>query len=360
MASSCFVIAEAGINHNGNRDFAFQLVDAAIEAGADAVKFQTYITEHLVARHAPKAEYQKKTGSSHESQYEMLKKMELSCELYHQLLAYCKHNKIVFLSTAFDFESLNFLSRDLSLKTLKISSGDITNGPFLLSHAMTGCDIILSTGMATLAEIEQALAVIAYGFLPEKDRDCKLSYQSFFRAYCSEEGQRLLEQKVTLLHCTTEYPAPVADVNLNAIDTLRKSFKLKTGFSDHSEGIVIPIAAVSLGADIIEKHFTLDRNLPGPDHKASLEPLELKKMIAAVRIVEKALGNGLKHPAASEMANRDIARKSILASVDIKAGELFSETNITVKRPGFGKSPMEFWRVLGTKSLKDYCAEEFI
>jgi len=354
-----YIIAEAGVNHNGNRKMAFQLVDAAIEAGADAVKFQTFKAENLVTKNADKAEYQKKITDNAETNFEMLKKLELSHDLHHELIEYCRKNKIEFLSTAFDLESLDFLTNCLNLKTLKIPSGEITNGPLLLAHAKIGCNLILSTGMATLGEIEDALGVLAFGLI--NDNSLKPSKAVFQQAYLSTEGQKILKDKVTILHCTTEYPAPPNEINLNAMQTMRNAFGLQTGYSDHSEGITIPIAAVAMGAAVIEKHFTLDRALPGPDHKASLDPDELKAMVKSIRIVERSMGDGLKGPMISELKNRPIARKSLIAAKDIKQGETFTTENMTVKRSGVvGISPMEYWELVGNVAKIDILQDALI
>jgi len=354
-----YIIAEAGVNHNGNPDLAFKLVDAAVEAGADAVKFQTFKTESLVTKNAVKANYQKQKTDFNESQFDMLKKLELTYETYHKLFAYCKNKGIEFLSTAFDLKSLDFLAKDIGLRTLKIPSGEITNGPFLLAHAQTGCDIIISTGMATLGEIENALEVIAFGLM--YDLDTKVSSRADFQeAYLSVQGQQLLQEKVTLLHCTTEYPVPPEDINLPLMHTMYQAFGLKTGYSDHSEGIAVPIAAATLGAVLVEKHFTLDRDMRGPDHKASLEPYELKEMIAAIRIIEQVIVDRVKGPMPSELKNRSVARKSLVAATNIDKEDVFSEQNLAIKRPGIGISPMEYWDMLGTKAQKSYSVDEVI
>jgi len=346
------VIAEAGVNHNGSSEMAFLLVDAAVEAGADAVKFQTFKAENLVTKSADKAEYQKATTGVGESQYEMLKRLELSYEMHHQLIEYCKKKGIEFLSTAFDTDSLRFLVDDLGLTTLKIPSGEITNGPLLLEYAQTGCDLILSTGMATLGEVEEALGVIAFGLLSGKNSHIKICRAAFQQAYFSEQGQACLKEKVTVLHCTTEYPAPAKEINLNAMLTMHQAFGLKTGYSDHSEGITVPIAASAMGATLIEKHFTLDKALPGPDHKASLEPDELKQMVTAIRMVEQVMGNGVKGPMSSEIKNREVARKSLVATEEVLEGDEFTVRNLAIKRPGRGLSPMQYWDVLGTESSR--------
>ena len=346
-----YIIAEAGVNHNGNAEMAFQLVDAAVEAGADAVKFQTFKAESLVTKSAVKAAYQKKTTDSTETQLEMLKKLELSHDLHYELIKYCQDRKIEFLSSAFDLESLDFLANTIKLITLKIPSSEITNGPLLLEYAKTGCNLILSTGMATLEEIEWSLCVLAFGFI--SDNSIKPSKTAFQQAYFSTEGQKILKDRVTILHCTTEYPAPLKEINLNAMQTMRTAFGLKTGYSDHSKGITIPIAATAMGATVIEKHFTLDRTLSGPDHSSSLEPDELKVMIKSIRIVEKSMGDGLKGPMSSELNNIAIARKSLIATKNIKKGEIFTEDNMTVKRPGTGVSPMEYWDMIGKVAQSD-------
>jgi len=339
-----YIIAEAGVNHNGNRDMAFQLVDVAVKAGADAVKFQTFKTENVVSKSTDKAVYQKQTTDSSETHFEMLKKIELPHNLHYELIEYCREQKIEFLSTAFDLESLNFLANKLKLKTLKIPSGEITNGPLLLAYAKTGCDLILSTGMSTLKEIEGALQVLAFGLI--NDDTIKPSKISFQQAYLSTEGRQLLKKKVTVLHCTSEYPALPQDINLNAMLTMLTTFGLRTGYSDHSEGITVPIAATAMGAILIEKHFTLDKKLPGPDHKASLEPTELIAMVKAIRTVEQAIGDGIKGPTSSELNNKLIVRKSLIARENIKKGEKFTEYNMTIKRPGTGISPMEYWNLI--------------
>jgi len=358
--SKIHIIAEAGVNHNGSPEMAFQLVDAAVDAGADAVKFQTFKAENLVTKSADKAEYQKKTSGAGESQFAMLKRLELSHEMHHQLIEYCSSKGITFLSTAFDADSLHFLVDDLGLTSLKIPSGEITNGPLLLEHARTGCDLILSTGMATLGEVEEALGVIAYGLLASEGESDKPSREAFQQAYCSAQGQALLKEKVTVLHCTTEYPAPPEEINLKAMVTMQQAFGLKTGYSDHSEGITVPIAASAMGATLIEKHFTLNKSLPGPDHKASLEPDELTAMIKAIRIVEQSMGDGKKVPTLSELKNRQIARKSLVAVKDINLGEKLSEDNITAKRPGVGVSPMEYWDMIDKIAQSDIDQEGLI
>lgn len=352
------IIAEAGVNHNGSKDLAFQLVDAAHAAGVDIVKFQTFKAKNLVTKSAQQADYQIQNTGVTESQFDMLSRLELDYDTHKSLVAYCKNLGIEFLSTAFDKESLEFLVNDLSLKTLKIPSGELTNAPFVLEHARTGCDLIVSTGMANLAEIEAALAVIAFGLVADDSQTP--SQQAFEEAYNSDIGQKALKQKVTILHCTTEYPAPVNEINLNAMSTLRNTFHLATGYSDHSAGITIPIAATALGAQLIEKHFTLDKSMPGPDHKASLEPDELKDMVQGIRDVEMALGNGIKGPQPSEIKNKSVARKSLVAAQYIKAGDIYTEENLIIKRPGNGMSPNLYWSLLGKTANRDYLEGDLI
>lgn len=346
------IIAEAGVNHNGSEKLAFELVDAAYNAGADIVKFQTFKASNLVTATAEQADYQVTNTNKKESQLAMLSRLELSYDFHLELVEYCSKLGIEFLSTAFDSESLKFLVNDLKLKRLKIPSGDLTNAPLVFEHAQTGCDLIVSTGMATLAEIETALGVIAFGYIADKTE--QPSIQAFENAYYSELGQKLLKEKVTILHCTTEYPAPIQDINLKAMDTIANAFKLSVGYSDHSAGINIPIAAVARGATIIEKHFTLDHNMEGPDHKASLEPPQLQAMIEGIRNIELALGDGLKGPRPSEIKNKPIARKSLIADKVITKGTVFSEDNITTKRPGSGLSPIHYWSLVGKEAKSDY------
>ena len=352
------IIAEAGVNHNGDEKLAFELVDFANQAGADIVKFQTFKAKNLVTANAQQAEYQYKNTKKQESQLAMLSRLELSPQVHHKLIKYCQSIGIEFLSTAFDSESLDFLVNDLGLTRLKIPSGEITNAPLVLEHARTGCDLIVSTGMATLSEVEAVLAVIAFGYT--KGRDVKPSVLEFQEAYASNAGQNALRQKVTVLHCTTEYPAPMTEINLKVMDTLKQAFGLPVGYSDHSEGISIPIAAVARGATVIEKHFTLNKNMEGPDHKASLEPHELIAMVAGIRQVEVALGKAVKKPTLSEVKNKAVARKSIVSAKPIQVGEPFSYENITIKRPGSGLSPYCFWDLLDKPASQSYQAGELI
>jgi N,N'-diacetyllegionaminate synthase len=334
IKSSTFIIAEAGVNHNGSLEMAFQLIDVAVAAGADAVKFQTFKAEKVIAVHAPKAGYQKETTGSDESQLEMVKKLELDETAHIQLYQHCQHKGIQFLSTPFDLESIDLLTR-LGLEIFKIPSGEITYLPYLRKLGALKKRLIMSTGMANLGEIEAALDVL------------------------TESGTAL--ENITVLHCNTEYPTPFEDVNLSAMLTIRNAFPdIAIGYSDHTNGIEVPIAAAAMGASVIEKHFTLDRNLPGPDHKASLEPDELKAMVQAIRNIEKALGGGIKKPSPSELKNKPIARKSIVASSPIKEGEAFTEMNITAKRPGTGVSPMEWDKVIGKKAMRNFNIDELI
>lgn len=325
------IIAEAGVNHNGSLELAKRLVDEAADCGADMIKFQTAKAESLVSRHAAMAEYQVKNTGQEESQLEMLKKLLLSYSDFEELAAYCKKKQLPFLSTPFDLESIAFLET-FSMPFWKVPSGEITNYPYLCAIGRTKKPVVLSTGMSTLTEIEEAVCVL------------------------KENGT----EKITLLHCNTEYPTPLCDVNLRAMKAMEEHFRLPTGYSDHTEGMEIPIAAAALGAVMLEKHFTLDKKMPGPDHKASLEPRELKQMIEAVRRIETALGSSRKEPSPSELKNREIARKSIVAKKAIRRGERFSEENLTTKRPGSGISPMEWRRVLGRESVRDFEEDELI
>lgn len=329
---SVFIIAEAGVNHNGSLKRAKKMVIKAREAGADAIKFQTFKSEKLVSTFAEKAAYQiKNTRNADESQLEMVKKLELSFDDFRELQAFSKEKGIQFLSTPFDLESIDFLNQ-LDMPFWKLPSGEVTNYPYLVKIAQTHKEIVMSTGMCTLDEISEALAVLR------------------------ENGAG----KISLLHCNTEYPTPIEDVNLKAMETLKKAFSIPIGYSDHTKGIEVPIAAVAMGATIIEKHFTLDRNMEGPDHKASLEPSELKAMVQAIRNIENAIGTGDKKPTPSETKNMDIARKSIVASQPIKKGEAFTEQNITTKRPGTGISAMQWRQILGQKATRDFAEDELI
>ncbi|MDA8226230.1 MAG: N-acetylneuraminate synthase [Desulfitobacterium hafniense] len=352
-----YVIAEAGVNHNGSLEMALQLIDVAADAGADAVKFQTFKAENMVTRTAGKARYQAETTNHKESQYEMLKKLELDDEAHEILIEHCQKQGLRFLATPFDTQSVDVLAGKFDLPRLKISSGDITNAPLLLKLARTGKPVILSTGMSTLGEVETALGVLAFGYSNKSE---KLSLTAFKNAYCSEAGQKVLKEKVTLLHCTTEYPAPFAEVDLRSMDTLSAAFGLPVGLSDHTTGIAVSIAAVARGAVVIEKHFTLDCNLPGPDHRASLEPMELKAMIQSIKQVAMALGKGLKVPGPTESLNIPIARKSLVALQVIRKGDIFTEQNLGVKRPGSGISPIYYWDLLDKPADRDYKQDEVV
>lgn len=357
MKNRVYIIAEAGVNHNGSIEMAKKLVDAAAEAGADAVKFQTFKADKLVSKAAAKADYQIANTGVQESQYEMIKRLELSEEAHEILIKHCQTRGIEFLSTPFDIDSLKLLIQHFKLPRVKMPSGEITNAPLLLESAATGKPIIISTGMSDLTDIRQALSVLAFGYTQPKSTP---NLQAFEAAFNSDAGKKALKNNVTLLHCTTEYPAPFEDVNLRAMKTMSDTFDLPTGYSDHTPGIAVPIAAVALGAVLIEKHFTLDRNLPGPDHKASLEPDELKMMVRSIREVELSLGSSIKQPAPSEIKNRHVARKSLIAAKSIKKGEKFSSDNLSIKRPGNGVSPMEYWDYLEKSSSQDYSEEDMI
>jgi N,N'-diacetyllegionaminate synthase len=330
---SVFIIAEAGVNHNGSIELAFKLVDAAVEAGVDAVKFQTFKSENLVSKHAQKSEYQKKNSDLSESQFEMLKKLELKFDDFKKLNDYCKDKDIVFLSTPFDHSSIDLLS-ELELKIFKIPSGEITNLPYLRHIGSLAKQVILSTGMSTLKEVGDALAILI------------------------DSGTK--KENITVLHANTMYPTPMEDVNLRAMQTIQKEFDVSVGYSDHTMGIEVSIAAIAMGASIIEKHFTLDKTMRGPDHIASLEPKELKAMVTAIRNIEKAVGKNIKTVSPSELENKNIVRKSITAKCSIKKGERLTEDNLTIKRPGTGISPMKWDKVIGSYASKNYKADDLI
>jgi N-acetylneuraminate synthase len=353
----CYVIAEAGVNHNGSLDRALQMVDVAADCGADAVKFQTFRAADMVTKSAPKAAYQRATTEASESQYAMLERLELNREAHVKLVERCHERGIDFLSTPFDESSVRLLLEDVGLERVKLSSGDLSNGPLLLQIARTGTPVIVSTGMANLGEIEAALAVLAFGYLATQEAP---SHSAFARAYAAAEGQAFLKRNAVLLHCTSAYPAPYEHVNLRALDTLRAAFGLRVGLSDHTLGTAIAVAAVGRDACMIEKHFTLDRALEGPDHKASLEPAELRAMIADIRIVESALGTPTKRATEVELEVRGVAHKSLTAKAEIKQGELFTPENLGVKRPGTGISPMLYWSYLGRRALRDYQVDEML
>lgn len=328
-----FIIAEVGVNHNGSLNLAKRLVDAAINAGADAVKFQSFKTANLVSKHGQKTEYQKKTTGKSGSQLEMLSRLELSEKAQRELFSYCRRKRIYFISSPFDLDSMAFLDK-LGLNIFKIPSGEITNLPYLRKIGSLGKKIIMSTGMADLCEIEDALNVLVSSGAARED--------------------------ITVLHCNTEYPTPIKDVNLSAMLTIRDALKVNFGYSDHTLGIEIPVAAAALSAVVIEKHLTLDKTMSGPDHQASLEPKEFEMMVKAIRNIEKALGKGIKAPSASETKNMAIARKSIVAARDIKKGEAFTSRNITVKRPGTGISPMEWDKIIGRRAIKNFSMDDLI
>ena len=331
--SRTLIIAEAGVNHNGSLEMAKTLVEKAAEAGVDYVKFQTFKSEKLVSRHATKAEYQKANTDGEDSQLKMLQQLELSHNDHLQLIEHCNRCGVNFLSTAFDLDSIDFLA-SLNLDLWKIPSGEITNLPYLRRIAQKGERVIMSTGMCTIEDIEAALNVLIINGTPREN--------------------------ITLLHCNTEYPTPWSDVNLRAMHDIAQRFNLAVGYSDHTQGIEVPIAAVALGATVIEKHFTLDNNLPGPDHKASLNPQQLKEMVTAIRHIELSLGDGAKQISESERKNISIARKSIVAATPISKGDLLTEENLTVKRPGGGISPMLWDKVVGTTATRDYLPDEMI
>lgn len=330
---SVFIIAEAGINHNGLIKNAYKLVDAAVEAGVDAVKFQTFKAKNLVTKNANKANYQKQTTSKSETQFEMINKLELDIDAHKKIIKYCKSKDIMFLSSPFDHGSIDLLN-ELGLEIIKIPSGEITNLPYLRHIGSLSKQLILSTGMSTIQEVGDALSILI--------------------------GSGTKKENITILHANTMYPTPMEDVNLNAMQTIQREFDIAVGYSDHTLGIEVDIAAVTMGASIIEKHFTLDKNMKGPDHQASLEPEELKAMVVAIKNTEKALGDGLKIPSKSEKSNMINARKSIVANQTIKKGDILTEENIVVKRPGSGISPMNWDEVIGSTAKKDYLIDEII
>ena len=330
---SVFIIAEAGVNHNGSINLAKKLIDVASNAGADAVKFQSFKAENLATKQAQKAMYQKETTNIEESHFDMLKKLELSTEMHKELISYCKYKKIIFLSSPFDHESIELLD-DLGLEIFKIPSGEITNFPYLRHIGKLDRKIILSTGMSNIDEVKNALDILI------------------------QAGTK--KNNITVLHANTEYPTPMEDVNLKAMVTIGNTFNVNYGYSDHTLGIEVDIAAVAMGATCIEKHFTLDKNMEGPDHKASLEPDQLKEMVRAIRNIEIALGDGIKKPSQSEIQNLEIVRKSIVAKTIIKKGDVLNENNLAIKRPGGGLSPMHWDKVINTKAKKDYQEDELI
>ena len=333
VLNQTLIIAEAGVNHNGDMKLAKQLIDAAANSGADYVKFQTFSADRIVAKSADKADYQKKYSDSTESQYEMLKRLELSVEMHLELIEYCERRSIKFLSTGFDIQSVDLLV-GFGLNLLKIPSGEITNLPFLRHIGSLGLPVILSSGMSTMSEIVDAMSILDRAGLPRS--------------------------QITVLHCTTEYPTPMDEVNLRAMNSIRNTLGVAVGYSDHSVGIEVSVAAVALGASVIEKHFTIDRSLPGPDHRASLEPVELGAMVKAIRNIEVALGSDVKEPTISELRNLRVGRKSILAGRKIGIGEIFSASNLVIKRPGDGVSPMQWDRLMGQIAIREYLPDEKI
>jgi N,N'-diacetyllegionaminate synthase len=328
-----FIIAEAGVNHNGDMYIAKKLIDVAVEAGSNAIKFQTFKANEVVSKFAQKAEYQYKASDKSETQLEMLERLELDVGAHKELITYCKEKGIMFLSSPFDLESIELLN-ELGVEIFKIPSGEITNPTYLRRIGSLKRKIILSTGMADLEEIGKALGTLTESGTPKDN--------------------------ITVLHCNTEYPTPFEDVNLLAMNTIKETFNANVGYSDHTSGIEVSIAAVALGASVIEKHFTLSRSMEGPDHKASLEPDELRSMVTAIRNIEKSLGDGIKKLSSSELKNRPITRKSIIASMNIKEGDVFTENNITAKRPGTGINPMEWDKVIGRKAIRDYKVDDLI
>lgn len=354
---SIYIIAEAGVNHNGDVQRALAMVDAAAAAGADAVKFQTFRPEALASRHAAQADYQIRNEGDSGSQLAMLQRLTLDFDAHHQLLRRCQERGIDFLSSPFDTDSARFLMQELALPRLKLGSGELTNAPLLLQIARAGRELILSTGMATLDEVQAALGVLAFGY---SRHDEPRTRADFTTALQDPDVSELLRDKVTLLHCTTEYPCPLEQVNLRVMDTLREVTGLAVGYSDHTLGIQISVAAAARGATVLEKHFTLDRSLPGPDHVASLEPDELAALVSAVRDITQALGEPTKRPSTVELQNATVVRKSLVAAAPIRAGECFNKDNLTVKRPGNGRSPMDYWDLLGQTADRDYGEDEVI
>ncbi len=349
MVNKVYIIAEAGVNHNGDKDKAFALINYAADAGADAVKFQTFSADRLASQSAPKAAYQQRTTDAQESQVAMLKRLELPYAWHIELQKHAKERGIQFLSTAFDSESLAFLET-LDLPFYKIPSGELTNAPLLWRFAKTGKKLVLSTGMATLGEVEQALAVLAHGMRHDLEPS---SMNDVWRWWAGPEAHNDIGARVSLLHCTSQYPTLMPEVNLTAIDTLRAAFGLPVGYSDHTQGALIPIAAVARGATILEKHFTLDRALPGPDHAASLEPKELSAMVRDIRAVVAALGDGRKYPQPSEWDSRLAARQGVVAARALRAGQVLTADDLTTARDGTGAGAMRYWDLIGQTAPRD-------
>ena len=358
MSKSTLIIAEAGVNHNGDMNLARELIDVAAEAGADIVKFQTFTASSLVTSVAQKADYQKRNTGADESQQAMLKRLELPYEAHADLIAHAEKRGIEFLSSPFDEGAVGFLLDELKLGRVKIPSGEITNAPYLLSIAKRGTRAILSTGMSDFSDIENALGVLAFGYLQKLMAGAGRA--AFAEAFHSAEGLKTLKEKVILLHCTSDYPAKFEQINLNAMKTIEAAFGLPVGYSDHTDGTHISIAATALGAVCIEKHFTIDKKLPGPDHKASLDPVELRELVRGIRQTDEAMGYSMKRPQAGEISTRDVARKSLVASCQIRKGDLFSKENTMIKRPGTGLSPMNYWDVLGKPAPRDFNSEELL
>lgn len=352
----CCVIAEVGVNHDGSVAKAHKLIEEGAKAGADVIKFQTFVAKDIATKHAAKAQYQLETSGSKESQLEMLENLMLSKTDYQELVEHCYDLQVDFLSTPFDFESLDFLV-NLGVNKIKIGSGDMNNAPLLLAVAQTNLPIILSTGMSTLGEIEEALGVLAFGCSRSGHKPSK---KGFFEAWQDPSARSALENRVTLLHCTSQYPAPIADVNLRVMESLRNAFGLEIGYSDHTAGISISIAAAALGASVIEKHITLDSSLPGPDHAASLEPTEFKNMVEGIRETCVALGSSNKTITASEINTREVARKSLVAATEIEKGAVISADKIGVKRPAKGRDPIDYWEVLGTTASNKFAKDELL
>lgn len=355
---SVFVVAEAGVNHNGSLSTAIDMVDVASASGADAVKFQTFRASAMIQQAAPKAAYQVAATGSSQSQREMIAALELSADAHVAISQHCVSRGIRFLSTPFDHESLELLTSSLGMSTIKIPSGEVTNLPFVLDIGRRAKDIILSTGMCTMREIETALKVLAFAF--DRSTSGRLPSRTELATPLTGIERSLLTGRVTVLQCTTEYPAPIDEANLQAMVAIREAFGLAVGYSDHTLGSTAAISAVALGATVIEKHFTMDKNQPGPDHRASLEPDELKRYVQAIRDVTLSMGDGVKAPSASEQKNIYVARKSIVAASHIAKGEELTATNMTFKRPGTGRQPVEYFELLGTKATRDYEEDEQI
>lgn len=349
------IIAEAGVNHNGSPDIAHQLVEAAADVGADVIKFQTFRAEKLATRQAQKAAYQERLTGGGQSQFEMLKSLELSESAHRELLKHCTERGVEFMSSPFDSESLDFLV-SLGVRRIKLGSGELTNAPLLLAAARTGLPLILSTGMSNLTDVEAALSVLAFGYgRTTAAHPCRAAFEE---AWADASARATVVERVALLHCTTEYPAPGDQVNLRAMDTLRAAFGVVCGYSDHTEGHAVALAAVARGAAFIEKHLTLDRSMPGPDHRASVEPSQLRALIQGIREVENALGDGIKVPVPVEIPNRAVARKSLVAARPIAKGASITAQDLSIKRPGGGLSPFEYWAVIGSEAKKEYRADD--